>query len=239
MIRPSGERLLSKNTLLLEWEKIIDPAILQSIISYQSLIESQLQQQVTECYPAYNCLAVCFDPEKVTASELLHNINQLSLEKVHFNATTWQLPVCYDPNLAPDLETFASEKQVSIDEVINLHTNSLYTVHFFGFLPGFMYLGGLNEELHLPRKTTPDRSVPKGAVAIGGSQTGIYPSESPGGWHIIGLCPIPLFDAQHNPPCFIAPGDQIKLNAVSKEEFLYLEKEADNESFEFKSLIHG
>jgi inhibitor of KinA len=103
--------------------------------------------------------------------------------------------------------------------MVHLHTKPEYTLFFYGFQPGFMYLGGLDKKLVQPRKDKPSAVVNSGSVAVGGAQTGIYPLASPGGWHIIGHCPLILFDPQLPEPCIAKPGDVIKFRAVEKNEY--------------------
>ncbi len=105
------------------------------------------------------------------------------------------------------------------EEVIRLHTGHTYVVYGIGFLPGFMYLGGLPETLEVPRKSAPRLEVRKGSVGLAGKQTGIYPQQSPGGWNIIGNCPIPLFNVEKEQPCFVNVGDRIQFYAINKGEY--------------------
>lgn len=114
-----------------------------------------------------------------------------------------------------DLNYVANFHSLSIDDVINLHSEPQYAVLFLGFQPGFAYLNGLNKQLFTPRRSEPRVKVPKGSVAIGAEQTAIYPADSPGGWHIIGQTDIPLFDATQKSPCLIQPGDTLEFIPVS------------------------
>lgn len=131
----------------------------------------------------------------------------------------WKVPVRYSSSTGRDLENLAESKHMSQSELISVHSSVEYRIHFFGFLPGFMYLNGLPEKLHTPRKKNPDLNVPAGSVAIGGGQTGIYPSESPGGWHLIGKTPVTLFDPQLIPAVWAKPGDKLLFSAISEKEF--------------------
>ena len=131
----------------------------------------------------------------------------------------WKIPVCYDKQFGIDLDSLSLEKGLSISEIVARHSQTNYTVYFIGFLPGFLYLGGLNDSLYMPRKATPRLKIEKGSVAIGGKQTGVYPSESPGGWHIIGNTPITFFDASKELPCFAKSGDVIRFYPVSLKEY--------------------
>ena len=136
------------------------------------------------------------------------------------------------------LEEISINKQLKIEKIIELHTAPFYTVYGVGFLPGFLYLGGLNKELITARKEVPRIDVFEGSVAIGGNQTGIYPQHSPGGWQIIGKTPIPLFDSKKEDPTFIKPGDRIKFYAVSKSKFDIIEIELDAGVYDFKKVVN-
>ena len=113
-----------------------------------------------------------------------------------------------------------------------MHLSALYRVYFLGFLPGFLYLSGLDSRLYLKRKKKPLLNVPKGAVAIGGMQTGIYPNISPGGWHLIGNTPVNLFNPKKNPPCFAKPGDWISFEQINSQTYSKIESEQQNGNYQ-------
>jgi inhibitor of KinA len=130
----------------------------------------------------------------------------------------FEIPVCYEGEYAPDLAAVAAQKKLSPEEVIGLHTAIVYRVYMVGFLPGFPYLGTLDERLCMPRKPQPV-NVPAGGVGIAGMQTGIYSLNSPGGWQIIGRTPVKLFDPAADPPVRLQAGDQVRFYPVSPEEY--------------------
>ncbi|HWG66113.1 MAG TPA: 5-oxoprolinase subunit PxpB [Rhodanobacteraceae bacterium] len=129
------------------------------------------------------------------------------------------VPVCYGGEYGPDIDAVAEHAGLSRDDVIARHTAAEYTVAMLGFAPGFPYLLGLDASLHVPRRATPRTRVAAGSVAIGGAQTGIYPRELPGGWHLIGRTPRVLFDSAREPPCLLAPGDRVRFRAIEADEF--------------------
>lgn len=129
------------------------------------------------------------------------------------------VPVCYEEPFALDMFDVMNYTGLSKEDVIMIHSNKVYYVYFLGFLPGFPYLGGLDNRLHIPRRTTPRTLLPEGSVGIGGSQTGIYPIDSPGGWHIIGRTPLKLFDPNRSDPFLIRAGECIKFFPVDMTEF--------------------
>ena len=130
------------------------------------------------------------------------------------------LPVYYSEESGPDLPLLAQRANLSIEETIALHHSIAYQVYAIGFAPGFAYLGEVDKLLAAPRIATPRVKVPKGAVAIADRQTAVYPSQSPGGWNLIGLCPSPMFNPEQDPPMPVSVGDQIKFEPISREEFL-------------------
>jgi KipI family sensor histidine kinase inhibitor len=134
-------------------------------------------------------------------------------------ARTVEIPVCYGGEFGPDLDALASHAKLDAAEVIRRHASATYTVAMLGFAPGFPYLLGLDPALVMPRRASPRTRVPAGSVAIGGGQTGIYPSELPGGWQLIGRTPLALFDARRDPPSLLEPGDRVRFVAVGREEF--------------------
>lgn len=210
------------NAILIAWPQVITVEILKDIKGFQSNIEQEYIDGISEFRVAYNSLLVTFSNQHIHFEVLvlrLKAIYEQGASSEPHPVTKWEIPVCYNSTFGIDLEALAHTKQLSVAELIQRHTAPVYTVYFIGFLPGFLYLGGLDEVLHTPRKATPRLQIEAGAVAIGGNQTGIYPSKSPGGWHIIGKSPVSFFNASHNPPCFAQPGDQIQFKPISEKEF--------------------
>ncbi|MDO1510149.1 MULTISPECIES: 5-oxoprolinase subunit PxpB [unclassified Neisseria] len=123
------------------------------------------------------------------------------------------IPVCYGGEFGEDLAEVAAFHHTTPEEIVRRHTEPAYTVFMVGFQPGFPYLGGLPENLHTPRRAVPRTQVPAGSVGIGGSQTGIYPFASPGGWQIIGRTEIPLFQTASHPPTLLSAGDTVRFVA--------------------------
>jgi len=137
----------------------------------------------------------------------------------HQDAAVIEIPVCYGGECGPDLEEVAHASGLAVDEVVSLHSRVTYHVHAIGFTPGFPYLAGLDEKLHMPRRATPRVSVPAGSVGIGGKQTGVYPVSSPGGWQLIGRTPRRLFNVEHRPPALLHVGDRVRFRPISEQEF--------------------
>ncbi|WP_335975571.1 5-oxoprolinase subunit PxpB [Gaetbulibacter jejuensis] len=211
-----GER-----SILIEWPNEINEIILEDVLIFKNSIADNYIKELVEINNAYNSiLIIC----KFT----IDNINDeiLALKSIYFNRKKvghrsqllWKIPVCYDAFFGIDLEEISAQKRLSKSAIIKLHSQAIYTVFFVGFLPGFLYLGGLDNQLHFSRKSSPRMEVKKGAVAIGEYQTGIYPNASPGGWNIIGNSPIDFFDVSKDEPCFAKSGDKIQFYPISLNE---------------------
>ncbi len=221
--------------LLIEWsEKSISEQTLHEIITLEFQIKECFKNSIQETIPAYHSLAVLFK-EKIdhqVVTEKVESLLKTASPIVSYPSTTWRVPVCYDLGFGFDLKALSNAKNISIDKIIALHTDQTYIVHFIGFLPGFLYLGNLNKQLEHPRKKQPRLSIKKGSVGIGGNQTGIYPSTSPGGWNIIGNSPINFFKVKDKIPCFAKPGDKIKFYAISKKEHSKIEHLVQQDNYQ-------
>jgi inhibitor of KinA len=129
------------------------------------------------------------------------------------------IPVCYGGEFGPDLETVAAQHGLGVDDVVRIHSSGDYLVYMVGFMPGFAYLGGLDERIATPRRSSPRTAVPAGTVGIGGQQTGVYPLVSPGGWNLIGRTPLRIFDIARPEPTLLATGDHVRFLPISLAEF--------------------
>ena len=167
-------------------------------------------------------VGILFNPHKISSSDFIKKTKNLLSNKNFINNNkikTWEIPICYDKDFAIDLNEISTKCKIDVDQVIKNHNNKTYEVDIVGFLPGFLYLGKLDDSLHLPRKNNPRTHIPEGSIGIAGNQTGIYNIESPGGWNIIGRTPLRLFDKLKNPPIKIKQGDKIIFKEITKEEF--------------------
>lgn len=216
---------LGEKAILVEWKPVISEHVLQDILRFKRSILAV--KEVEDIVLGYNSLTLKLNKDIANFSFEVAQLEELYRKPIELEAIDnyiWEVPVCYDVNLGIDLKELSEKKSLSVQEIIQLHTKPLYTVYFIGFLPGFLYLGGLDMQLHTPRKATPRLRVNAGAVAIGGSQTGVYPQESAGGWSIIGQTPVNFFDVENEIPCFAKSGDKIKFVSIAMEEFLHLKE---------------
>lgn len=188
-------------------------------------LTAALRRGLIDLVPSSNRLLVLFDPGSATPAtvrRLLREALAPPLACIDDTAQTVTLPVYYGPEVAWDLTAVAAAAGVTPETVIDWHSQADYTVRAIGFAPGFAYLGGLDSRLARPRRATPRVRVPAGAVAIAEQQTAIYPAESPGGWHVLGRCPVVLFDPERKPPLPYALGDKVRFEPIDRDRFLAL-----------------
>ena len=169
-----------------------------------------------------NSVGIIFNPHKTSSNKFRKKIKSLILNKKLTNnksLKTWKIPICYDEEFAIDLNEISIQCKLNVNQIKKKHSKMTYSVDLIGFLPGFLYLGNLDESLYLPRKKNPRTHIPKGSIGIAGNQTGIYNIKSPGGWNIIGRTPLSLFNKLKDPPIDIKQGDKIIFQEITREEF--------------------
>ena len=213
--------MMGDRAFLVELGDQINPSINERVRELFLKLDRRPLKGVVELVPSYRSLMVVYDPLKTEMDRLREAILEL------YQATdpslvpeprTLHVPVVYGGEYGPDLEWVADLHNMSPEQVIRLHTGTTYRVYMIGFTPGYPYLGELPAALATPRRETPRTAVPQGSVAIAQRQTGIYPVQSPGGWHILGWTPINLFDANRWPPTPLEMGDLVRFFPVQKEE---------------------
>lgn len=181
---------------------------------------------VIETMPTFRSLTVLYDPLMTCRAKLDPLLRSLLGQKTAARAETlrrWRLPVCYGGAFGADLDDVASACGLPADDVVRLHASSELTVYMIGFMPGLPFMGGLPAVLAMPRRKEPRLRVPAGSVAITGGLSTIYPFESPGGWQLLGRCPLPLFDLALPSPVLLAPGDRVTFEAVTPARHAELE----------------
>ena len=218
-IQPFGDR-----ALLISFEKRIDPEINQEVINLYHTLKAS--GHFTFLTPAYCSLTVGIDRTQYTiseATELIRELAQHPPTNQMAYVREFTIPVCYEPKFAPDLNEVAELTGLSQEEVVAVHTSQQFRVYMLGFVAGFAYMGTLPDQLACPRKKTPRKLVPKGAVGIAGQQTGIYPVAAPGGWQIIGQTPIHMFDTSREEPNLLFSGDKVRFRSISEDEYKLIE----------------
>lgn len=221
-IRTAGD-----SALLIAFEQAIKPEINQRIKGLLQLMKEQPIEGVLDIIPAFASLLLTYDPRIISYSSLskrLSKLLKLNIKTKDGQHRILEIPVCYDGDYGPDLDFVAQHAGLSKEEVIHRHSSRDYLIYMLGFLPGFPYLGGLDEAIHTPRLDNPRLSIEAGSVGIGGNQTGIYPISSPGGWQLIGRTPVKTYDPSRKTPILFEAGDYIRFKPISQEEFDAIEK---------------
>ncbi len=224
---------LSETAVLLSFGNTISEELHQQVMQIKNILEQDPFKGFVETVPAYNSLAVYYNPAEVVqqqgtiASAVIDQLKKTieAAEQTSYNTTTSPvitIPVCYEAEYGIDLQELSVQLNLSVDEIIQLHTKPVYTIYMIGFTPGFPYMGTVDEKLVTKRKAQPRVQVPAGSVAIAGNQTGIYPLATPGGWNIIGRSAINVFDQQKENPFLLKAGDQVQFRSVTKNEFATL-----------------
>lgn len=216
-ISPCGD-----SALTLELGECVSPAVHRRVKAMEQAIRRAILPGVLELVPTYTTVCVHYDPCTVSYGALEAQLRQLTTkeEAASDEGRLVIIPVCYGGEYGPDLETVAKHAGLTPEEVVARHTAPEYLVYMLGFLPGFAYLGGLDETIACPRLDTPRTRIPAGSVGIAGMQTGIYPLSSPGGWQLIGRTPEKLFSLAENQEQFLLrSGDRVRFQPISPEEF--------------------
>ena len=218
------------SSVLIEFGKEISPQINGKITGLVRMIKSQKIEGVTDLIPAFCSLLINYDPRVIRFDVLkkrLEGMLKLEVESTRSAIRIFEIPVCYGGSYGPDLDSIAKHAGLTAEEVIEIHASRDYLIYMLGFLPGFSYLGGLDERIHTPRLANPRIRIPAGSVGIGGSQTGIYPLDSPGGWQLLGMTPVKTYDPARKEPILFEAGDYIRFVPVSQEEYLKIKEQVD------------
>ncbi len=226
--------------ILIEWPAEIDKKTLKNVILFKNKILNHNLKSILEVIIGYNSLTIIYIYTiKNIYSEFsaLKSIYFSDISQIKVKNYRWRVPVCYDKKFGIDLQEISQKNGLEIDAIIALHFSQIYTVFFIGFLPGFLYLGGLDKQLFFDRKSTPRLDVKKGSVGIGGMQTGIYPSQSSGGWNIIGNSPISFFNPKCEQPCFAKSGDEIQFYKIQFEEYMQIKNRVETGSYKLERKI--
>ena len=212
-------RVVGDAAVAVELEPRIDPLLNARVVALASGVRAMRHPGVRDIVPSYSAVTVYFDPLHTDLDRLWAALGQLGAAPppAHGPVREVVVPVRYGGAAGPDLDDVAAFAGCSADEVVRWHSAPRYRVYMVGFLPGFPYLGPVDARIAMPRRSSPRLAVPAGSVGIAGPQTGIYPRTAPGGWRVIGLAELPLFDALREPPSALRPGDTVRFEAVSLE----------------------
>lgn len=218
---------LGDGALIVSFGNLIDNDVNQRVIQLFNRIKNSLPF-IIDIVPAYSSLTIYYDvlslrTKNKSAFEqvkehILPFLAQTETNEI-ISGRDIAIPVCYAKKYAFDLDDLAAQKNLSSDEVVQLHTAKTYRIYMIGFLPGFAYMGKVDERIATPRKQAPRTTIAAGSVGIAGEQTGIYPLNSPGGWNIIGRTPLTIFDAEKTDPVLLQPGDNVTFYSITEDEF--------------------
>ena len=217
-ISPVGDRAIS-----IDFGQVIDPTINRHIRQTIERIKELQLEGIIELVPTYCALLVEYDAMLYSYSEIC-NIIEPTLEEGMTNTTNElvtvvEVPTVYGGEFGPDLSFVASHNHLSEDEVVSIHSGTDYLVYMLGFIPGFTYLGGMDPRIATPRLSSPRTLIPAGSVGIAGEQTGTYPSDSPGGWQIIGCTPVTMYDMSKKQAALLRAGDYVRYVPIDDTEF--------------------
>lgn len=218
MRKPRDILNYGSTAILLQWENRIDELINRSVHAYAKAV--QTHPALVDVVAAYASLLLHFDPSKTNAYQLKEWVYALAVKMPAEPVTKLhRLPVVYGGDFGPDLKGVAQQLQLTEEEVVALHTSATYRVYQLGYQPGFAFLGITDERLEIPRHSSPRPKVAAGSVGLAGRQTGIYPYELPGGWQLIGRCPVAMWQAERQPSGLLQAGDQVSFYAISPEQW--------------------
>lgn len=219
-IVPAGDA-----AFLVEFANRLDDGINRRVVALWHALERLRIPGVLDLVPAYRNLGVYFDPLRTDADRLAAILSSTAASvdvADDEDADLVRIPVCYGGEFGPDLEAVAQFAGLKVDEVVAAHTAAEYRVFMLGFSPGFAYMGTVDQRIAAPRRSTPRLRVPAGSVGIAGPQTGIYPSDTPGGWMLVGRTPVRPYDPSRAPVFLLKPGDRVRFEAVSLSEYAHI-----------------
>lgn len=226
--------LAGDKSIVVEFGNLISEEINKKVVSLMEAIEnSAINDFIDEMIPTYRSLMINYNPLKIDFDSLLKEVKLLE-KNIKSSGTIKkniiEIPVLYGGEYGPDIENVAKHNNLSIEEVIKIHSEKEYLIYMLGFTPGFPYLGGMDERIETPRLKVPRTKIPGGSVGIASKQTGVYPIDSPGGWQLIGRTPLKLYDPDKESPILLKAGNYVKFVPITKKEFdkLSAENGGDN-----------
>ncbi len=216
--------------IIIEVGDSINEKINRVIISLEKEINNSFNDELLEVIPTYRSIMIQYNPVKITYMELLNKLKSIETNlKITENKTNKVIviPVVYGGEYGPDIGNVAQYNNLSIKDVIKIHSSTKYLIYMLGFTAGFPYLGGLDKRIHTPRLERPRIKIEAGSIGIANNQTGIYPVDSPGGWQIIGKTPLKIFNQNSENPFLLEPGKYIRFKPISERRFLQLKIEEE------------
>ncbi len=229
------------SALIIELGNEISPIINYNLKKITDYLDSLNHKAIKDLLPTYRSIIVYYDPMMISFDELKEMVEKNCVaddsQMLSVKKEIIEVPVLYGGEYGPDIENIASHNNLTIEEVIDIHTSGEYLVYMLGFTPGFPYLGGMDKRIATPRLTTPRTKIPAGSVGIAGEQTGLYPIESPGGWQLLGRTPLNFFDSAKENPFIVAAGQYIKFKAITEEEYHAIVEQVKNGTYTVKHYM--
>ena len=220
--------LAGDSALVVEFGDKVSPEINMKVNKLFLYLQKFPLKGITETVPTYRSLVIHYNPLELSLETLRSELQKTILESADTSPLRSRriiVPVKYGGDYGPDIEDVAAYNKITPEDVIRIHSSINYLVYMIGFTPGFPYLGEVPKSIACPRLTTPRVKVPAGSVGIAGTQTGIYPLESPGGWRLIGRTPLRLFDEKSDPPSLMQAGDYVRFRSITETEYEHILKE--------------
>lgn len=221
-------QVAGENSLIVYFGQDISATVSRRVRRAETALRIGLEDILIDLIPSFASLLIIYDASRMDHAQALGKVRSCVRESdelqtaIEDKRQLVNLPVWYGSNAGPDLQALAAAKNLSTEEIIQIHQEREYCVYAIGFAPGFAYLGEVDKRIAVPRLTTPRLKVPRGAVGIADRQTAVYPAESPGGWNLIGRCPMRLFDPMAQPPMPVKVGDRVRFEAIGRQTFLDL-----------------
>ena len=216
---------ISEQAFLLDFGEKIDIKTNNFVIFYSNLILKYINlkkySDIRNCVPSYNKILIHFNPDTEKKNEILDFLNSIFTIPFNINLPKEiiEIPICYEDEYSLDFEDISRQTNLSKEDIIHLHLNTIFHVYMIGFMPGLPFMGDINVKLSIRRKLSPRINIPKGSVGIVDNLCVIYPNNSPGGWNIIGRTPIELFLKNKKYPTLLTPGNKVKFKSITKKEF--------------------
>ncbi|MFZ5944186.1 MAG: 5-oxoprolinase subunit PxpB [Bacillota bacterium] len=212
--------------LTMEFGNEINPQTNNRVRKVVDLLEKTNINGILDWIPTYRSILLRYNPLVISNYQLINELRRLENpkdQKEFIAPLVTEIPMVYGGQHGPDLEYVASHNNLSVEDVIRIHNEKNYLIYMMGFTPGFPYLGGMSESIATPRLKSPREKIPGGSIGIAGTQTGIYPIDSPGGWQLIGKTPVRLFDPDKKEPFLLRAGDYLRFVPINEEEFNQIE----------------
>mgnify|MGYP000876366679 FL=1 len=230
------------SALNMEFGNEISEEINKKIRAVTTLIEGREISGINEIVPTYRSLMIHYNPLIIGYEELVSILKEMeeNMDCVEISLPeVIEIPVLYGGQYGPDIENVAAYNNMTVEDVIEIHTSTEYLIYMLGFTPGFPYLGGMDKRIAAPRLQSPRTKIPAGSVGIAGEQTGIYPVQSPGGWQLIGSTPIELFNPERENPILLKSGSYIVFKSIDEDEYMKIKEEIKKNTYKCKISRRG